>query len=373
MSGSSIVGRSRELRKEHTSEARKEARKDREALQKQKWLLEIEKRWGFEADQTWDDETLMVQLSWWEKIVNWKQEWTHGREALVKDMDEFLNKTCKVLFNELGMIDGSDLAYEFLTSFRVGDSSGRTQLFGYHVTELKNARDDGDEERLWECCISLFDLMIEKLGSGKKGLEMIIRKQEHLRNTFMDSAALATFFSSITATTLQFSYTSADTTRAWTIVNLCWFASLVLSIASATNSFLGAIVHQSPETLRLSQRPDHKVLRIWFKFIPSTFLTISGLLFLIGICGFTHSSTVQNRSQGKAVQTVTLFLTSGNVLAILIMSLLAFPKVFRIFQSSSSSLDSGGPHSGPSAGVFPSLGRNSSSSSDIGSSSTSIA
>jgi len=160
------------------------------------------------------------------------------------------------------------------------------------------------------------------------GLEMLVKKQDHFRNSFMDFATVAIFFSSITATTLQFSFTAANTSFSWTIVNLCWFGSLVLSIASATNSFLGAVVHQSPEFLRPSQRVDHQILQKWFKIIPPILLTISGALFLIGICSFTFSSTSSIPSQGRATQVFTTTLTSPNFLALITMFLLAFTRVF---------------------------------------------
>lgn len=113
----------------------------------------------------------------------------------------------------------------------------------------------------------------------------------------MDFATVAIFFSSITSTTLQFSFQSADGTVSSTIVNLCWFASLVLSIASATNSLLGVLVHQSPEYLRPSRNLDFRFLQNWFKFVPPMLLTCSGVLFLVGFCGFTFLSTGSFASQ----------------------------------------------------------------------------
>lgn len=129
------------------------------------------------------------------------------------------------------------------------------------------------------------------------GLELLTRKQDHYRNSFMDFATLAIFFSSITATTLQFSFASADSTIFSTIVNVCWFSSLVLSIASATNSFLGTVVHQSAEFLRPSQKSDRRFLQKWFKFIPSFLLAFAGALFLAGLCTFTFSSAMGNPPQ----------------------------------------------------------------------------
>lgn len=174
----------------------------------------------------------------------------------------------------------------------------------------------GDEHRFVGNCNSAMDLikaMLRSNGvkqgvslSGSRaslmfdkppGLETLIKKQDHFRNSFMDFATVAIFFSSVTATTLQFSYQSADSTVSSTIVNLCWFASLVLSIASATNSLLGVLVHQSPEYLRPSRSLDFRFLQNWFKFVPPMLLTCSGVLFLVGFCGFTFLSTSSFPSQ----------------------------------------------------------------------------
>lgn len=126
---------------------------------------------------------------------------------------------------------------------------------------------------------------------------MLIKKQDHFRNSFMDFATVAIFFSSITATTLQFSFQFADHTISSTIVNICWFASLILSVASATNSLLGVLVHQSPEYLRPSRNLDNNLLQNWFKYIPTTLLTISGVLFSVGFCSFAYLSTSSFTSQ----------------------------------------------------------------------------
>lgn len=139
--------------------------------------------------------------------------------------------------------------------------------------------------------------MSQILNVTLRGLETLIKKQDHFRNSFMDFATVAIFFSSITATTLQFSYQSGHSTISSAIVNLCWFSSLVLSIASATNSLLGVLVHQSPEYLRPSRNLDFHFLQNWFKYIPPVLLTISGVLFLVGFCGFTFVSTSTFSSQ----------------------------------------------------------------------------
>jgi len=232
---------------------------------------------------------------------------------------------------EIRKIDGSASAHEFdvlYSVYQVDDG----QLVQYYIDDMKDAMDHGDEDRCIGSCNSLFNLFCTKLRSDevKQGLKALIKKQDHFRNTFMDYATVAIFFSSITATTLQFSYASADSSISSKIVNLCWFASLVLSIASATNSFLGAIVHQSPEFLRPSQALDYRLQQRYFRYIPTILLSISGMLFLIGFCSFSFLSGSNGNSfpsQGKAVQGATISLTTTNFLAILVMILMAFTSV----------------------------------------------
>lgn len=52
---------------------------------------------------------------------------------------------------------------------------------------------------------------------------------------------IATFFSSVTATTLQFSYafSQQDSNKYRSTVNLFWFLSLVFSVSSGVNSLMG--------------------------------------------------------------------------------------------------------------------------------------
>ncbi|KLO19827.1 hypothetical protein SCHPADRAFT_42607 [Schizopora paradoxa] len=153
-----------------------------------------------------------------------------------------------------------------------------------------------------------------------------MRKQEQFRTSFMDFATLATFFSSITATTLQFSFGNADSDSTWTLVNICWFASLVLSVASAANSFLGAIVHHPGFLVRPY---ENRSVQNWFRFSPAILLTISGMLFLVGMCGFTFSrssSGTPSQTQGTAIQVITTSLTGGNFMALTIIFMLAYSK-----------------------------------------------
>lgn len=123
------------------------------------------------------------------------------------------------------------------------------------------------------------------------GLEKVRYNQEYSRSTFMNMATIATFLSSVTATTLQFSYSqSAASEELWAYVNGVWFSSLVFSIASAANSFLGVALYQRPEYFGHSSLSEYRCIRFWFDKCPMFFLVISGGLFGIGLCLFSISS-----------------------------------------------------------------------------------
>lgn len=153
-------------------------------------------------------------------------------------------------------------------------------------------------------------------------------EQNYLRDKYTNIATIATFFSSITASTLQFSF-DQETSNLWVIVNTFWFLSLVSSIASAANALLAitwhkslrydlfsqpAIIvnvihalHSSYSVRRLQasilvgatdkdrdreqeEKKRTKTLDRWFDSCPMAFLVASGALFMIGLAIFTYAS-----------------------------------------------------------------------------------
>lgn len=154
----------------------------------------------------------------------------------------------------------------------------------------------------------------------------------YLRDKYANIATLATFFSSITASTLQFSF-DQGTSNLWVAINTLWFLSLVSSIASAANALLAITWHKSLRFVPLSRlhfwysslnrlltlssyaarkmqystikKPADDVdssskveedkkrtetLDRWFVSCPMTFLVASGALFMIGLVLFTFAS-----------------------------------------------------------------------------------
>ena len=66
----------------------------------------------------------------------------------------------------------------------------------------------------------------------------LTNEEENAKNLYDASmTTIATFFSSVTATTLQFSYQDTST-KLGSAVNLFWFLSLVFSVSSGINSLM---------------------------------------------------------------------------------------------------------------------------------------
>jgi WD repeat-containing protein 26 len=70
------------------------------------------------------------------------------------------------------------------------------------------------------------------------GVPTIRFVQKHGASNLLNLSTVATFFSAVTATTLQFSFAARDTPLEQA-VNSFWFSSMVFSIAAAVNSLLG--------------------------------------------------------------------------------------------------------------------------------------
>ena len=76
------------------------------------------------------------------------------------------------------------------------------------------------------------------------GVPTIRNAQKHAANNLLNLSTVATFFSAVTATTMQFSFDQTDTLLA-NGVNGFWFISLVFSIGAAVNSLLGVTWKQA--------------------------------------------------------------------------------------------------------------------------------
>ncbi|KAJ4474338.1 hypothetical protein J3R30DRAFT_3295652 [Lentinula aciculospora] len=132
------------------------------------------------------------------------------------------------------------------------------------------------------------------------GVPTIRFAQKHGATNLLNLSTVATFFSAVTATTLQFSFELG--TRTGDAVNSFWFLSLVFSIAAAVNSLLGLTWKQA-----MYRSPGHRVpwwVLIWIKRSPLIFLVLSVACFSIGLCLFTYAS-----GQSRVTSTITTVFT----------------------------------------------------------------
>ncbi|KAF8155867.1 hypothetical protein B0H34DRAFT_512681 [Crassisporium funariophilum] len=134
------------------------------------------------------------------------------------------------------------------------------------------------------------------------GVPTIRFAQKHGAENLLNLSTVATFFSAVTATTMQFSY-ALQRDNVSDAVNCFWFASLVFSIGAAVNSLLGLTWKQA-----MYRSPGHRVpwwVLIWIKRSPLVFLVLSVACFSIGLCCFAYAS-----HQAHVTSTVTTVLTA---------------------------------------------------------------
>ncbi|KAF7797508.1 hypothetical protein EIP86_008708 [Pleurotus ostreatoroseus] len=119
------------------------------------------------------------------------------------------------------------------------------------------------------------------------GVKTIRGAQKHSAANLINLSTVATLFSGVTATMVQFSYADTATATA-NAVNGFWFTSLVFSISAAVNSLLGLTWMQAA-----FRSPDHRVpwwVMIWIKRSPLVFMVFSVACFFIGLVSFVYAS-----------------------------------------------------------------------------------
>ncbi|KAF8997101.1 hypothetical protein BDQ17DRAFT_1391948 [Cyathus striatus] len=147
------------------------------------------------------------------------------------------------------------------------------------------------------------DNIITSLSVFKElGVPAIQFAQKHGETNLLNLSTVATFFSAVTATTMQFSFNNVGNITN-DLVNCFWFVSLIFSIAAAVNSLLGLTWKQA------TYRPtSHRVpwwVLFWINGSPLVFLVLSVVCFSAGLCLFTYSS-----GQSSFTSTVSTILTA---------------------------------------------------------------
>ncbi|KAI6045140.1 hypothetical protein EDC04DRAFT_2560260, partial [Pisolithus marmoratus] len=134
------------------------------------------------------------------------------------------------------------------------------------------------------------------------GVPTIKLHQQDVAANLLNLSTVATFFSAVTASTLQFSSASTETALADT-VNAFWFSSLVFSIAAAVNSLLKLKWKGT-----MYRSPGHRVpwwVLIWIKRSPLVFLVMSVACFSAGLLLFMYSSPQVRILQYRTLSTFT--------------------------------------------------------------------
>ncbi|KZT35388.1 WD40 repeat-like protein [Sistotremastrum suecicum HHB10207 ss-3] len=145
------------------------------------------------------------------------------------------------------------------------------------------------------------------------GLAAIRQFQSRAVSNLVNFSTVATFFSAITAQTLQISFTEVSTTIG-AAVNTFWVASLIFSVAAVVNSLLGLSWSGT-----LYRSPRHKVpfiVRMWLPGNPLALFLIAVELFFIGLILFVRSS---KQSQATIILTTVLAICySGAILCVIV-------------------------------------------------------
>lgn len=116
---------------------------------------------------------------------------------------------------------------------------------------------------------------------------MIEHAQKRRANGLLNLSTVATFFSGVTATALQYSLETNQTSTE-KLVNFSWTSALVFSLASAVN---GQIAYRWHVTAHSS---PHTLVPMWLSRCltdaPLLFLVASSILFILGLVCFTFSA-----------------------------------------------------------------------------------
>lgn len=139
--------------------------------------------------------------------------------------------------------------------------------------------------------------------------KFLVDQMERDTTRYVNLTTIATFFSSVTATTLQFTYGPLQSEASEFLrglVNLFWFLSLVFSVSSGVNSLLGLTWRKSSMCvtssvcdvaegadimrIRYNSRVPPRLIRMWLDRAPMMFLIIAAISFVIGLNIFAYLS-----------------------------------------------------------------------------------
>ena len=145
-------------------------------------------------------------------------------------------------------------------------------------------------------------------------------EKERATTRYVNITTIATFFSSVTATTLQMTISAPIQSSLWDIVNFFWFMSLVFSVSSGVSSLLGMTWSKSsmwvnfcPDRMHLPIDPNTRydttsppwLIKMWLDKAPIVFLIISALMFIVGLNLFAYLSSQVRTPSVHCIQILT--------------------------------------------------------------------
>ncbi|KAF8524665.1 hypothetical protein BU17DRAFT_84732 [Hysterangium stoloniferum] len=218
------------------------------------------------------------------------------------------------------------------SSLHPGDLSLELRALSESINRLKDAMIDFPEfGQLADYCSQAVQLYIQdiskEVGNDFEEISQnivaftyrapaVLMSQKRAISNLQSLSAMATFFSGVTATMIQFSQAN-NGDGLWEVVNAFWFGSLVLSVASALSGFLAYswrnAMYSSPKP-RLRGGPWK-----WIRFSPTIFLVLSVVSFLAGLACFVSVS----QTRGTQVVVLCCELMSISTLAALALWSLA--------------------------------------------------
>ncbi|KAG6909670.1 hypothetical protein DXG01_016077 [Tephrocybe rancida] len=149
---------------------------------------------------------------------------------------------------------------------------------------------------------------------NRYGMPAMQYEQRRDTEILLGVSTISTFFSAVTATTLQISLSIQGNSQSSLlfVVNTFWFFSLVLSIGAALNSLLAVVWKRTPYGSRGRRLPIWVTL--WIHTSAPAFLAISIAAFSAGLALFAYCSG--QKSHTKVVTLVATAITSFGVITI---------------------------------------------------------
>ncbi|KAG8707654.1 hypothetical protein FRC09_001682, partial [Ceratobasidium sp. 395] len=237
-------------------------------------------------------------------------------ESLAKDLHEFLDRLNDVPEFTDEAVNAAIMAFEDDLKYRASclrEFEGQLKFVA--VTRYINdlSEDLGEHmDRMKDSLDNFIDV----------GVPTIRFSQKHTATGLQNLSTVATFFSGVTATTLQV-YRCLGVAKRVTydrrsfnehgrplpdLVNALWLSSLVFSIASAINSQLA--YHWRAAQYRSPRSYVPWWVAIWITRTPLFFLVGSVIAFSAGLCLFTYSSD-QSRAVSVVITTFTVVTSSA--------------------------------------------------------------